>query len=66
MAVTDLESLPRVRVAPPRLTHGQLHCPRCAMRLLLNYDVYVCVGCGYEWEPAPGKEYVHGEGARDA
>ena len=44
---TDIETGLRIRIAPPRLMHGQFLCPRCGMRLLMNYDVYVCVGCGY-------------------
>jgi len=35
-------------------------------RLLLNYDVYTCVACAYEWEPAGDDrvpvEALHGGG----
>lgn len=50
----------------PLLIGGQLRCPRCMARLLLNYDVYTCVACAYEWEPAGDDrvpvEALHGGG----
>ena len=49
---TDVVSPIRIQVVRPRVVHGRLRCPRCATMLLKDYDEYMCIDCGYEWEPA--------------